>query len=97
MVLVPDAPTNLAKDIANSNKDQITFTWDEAAFNGGKPVLDFKIWWDNASGSFVELITVTETTFTTAVTPGLTYQFYAQSRNQVGYSLVSFKNTLSFI
>lgn len=90
MVVVPDTPVNLAKDIQNSNKDQITITWEAAAFNGGKPVLDFRLWWDNATGSsFVQLATMTGLTFTTTVTPGLTYQFYIEARNQVGYSLPS--------
>jgi hypothetical protein len=43
MVLVPDSPINLTKDTDLSSQSVISFTWDEAAFNGGKTVLDYRI------------------------------------------------------
>jgi hypothetical protein len=46
MVLIPDTPVNLQKDVAGSSKSVISFTWDEAAFDGGKPVLDYRITYD---------------------------------------------------
>jgi|LakMenEpi03Aug12_release.lakeMendotaPanAssembly.Ray.scaffolds.fasta_scaffold5068720_1 hypothetical protein len=50
MVLVPDAPTQLTKNTALSNKFVISFTWREAAFNGGQPVFEYRISYDQAAG-----------------------------------------------
>lgn len=85
MVLVPDSPINLTKDTDLSSQSVISFTWDEAAFNGGKTVLDYRIQYDEGSGSgtLVDLSTVTETQFTstTTLTPGMTYVFTVEARN----------------
>lgn len=83
MVLVPDAPINLTKDTVYSSKDVISFSWEEAVFNGGKPVLEFSIWFDQANGNFIELASTSDTDYTTGVTltSGLTYTFYLLSKN----------------
>jgi len=59
--------------------------------NGGAPVLDYTVSWDNASGIFsVYQSGVTETTFTaTDIQASLTYSFMVQARNIYGLSSYS--------
>lgn len=52
-----------------------------AAFNGGKPVLEYRINYDQAEGVFIELDYTTDTFYSTAIktdlelSPGSTYAF----------------------
>jgi hypothetical protein len=77
VVVVPDAPIDLIKDTTVSSKSIIKFSWTEAAFNGGMPVIDFQIIFDQAEGLYITLDTTTATEYTTAfeVSPGSTYSF----------------------
>ena len=43
IVLVPEAPINLANDPLVTTKSVIGFTWDEGANNGGEEVIDYRI------------------------------------------------------
>jgi hypothetical protein len=49
--LIPDAPVNLVNDPAVTNDSQIKFVYEDGASDGGDPVLDFTVWYDQASGS----------------------------------------------
>lgn len=67
----------------------ITFTWINGLSNGGSPVIDYRIWYDQSIGNFVTLATgVTTLSYTTnfTISAGATYSFFVQSRNSVGYS-----------
>ena len=61
--------------------------------NGGSPILDYRVYYDNAlGGSFEELASTTnpDLFFTlTTVTPGLSYRFKITAVNIVGESLRS--------
>jgi len=52
---VPDAPVNLLRDDANTGKYQIAFTWEDGASNNGWPVEDYRIMYDQGTGTWVTL------------------------------------------
>jgi hypothetical protein len=92
MILVPNAPIDLLKTAAGSSQSVISFTWTPASFDGGSPVIDYQVSWDQGTGSFVILqsgvLTASYTT-TVTLTPGNTYAFKVKSRNLVGFSVAS--------
>jgi hypothetical protein len=49
--LIPDAPVNLLDDRSVTNDDRIKFTYEEGASDGGDPVIDFYIYYDQATNS----------------------------------------------
>lgn len=53
----PDAPVTLAEDYSLRTATSLSLTWLEGAANGGSPVLDYQIIYDEASegASFVVL------------------------------------------
>lgn len=53
--LVPDAPINLQNDAATTNAYTIAFTWTEGLSDGGTDVLDYDIYYDQASNQMVLL------------------------------------------
>lgn len=59
-------PEDLQNDPAITNAVQIGLTWQPPTFDGGSELIDYRIWYDNASGStFEELISgVTDTSYT---------------------------------
>lgn len=90
VVFLPDAPINLANNAAITSATTVGLTWQEGVSNGGKPILDYKVWYDQGTSSYVALTTVTSESYTaTGLTPGNTYKFKVQSRNSVGYSTYS--------
>jgi hypothetical protein len=52
---VPDAPVNLQNDAAVTDASKIKFTWSQGASNGGVPVIDYDVYYDQATGSYVLL------------------------------------------
>lgn len=91
LLTVPDPPTGLSNLPLITSGSRIGITWQAGAMNGGAPVLDYTILWDNATGSFsVYASGVTETSFTaTGIQASLTYTFMVQARNVYGLSLNS--------
>ncbi len=63
----------------------------KGAAEGGTPVIDYRIWQDQSTGTYIiladHLITLTYTA--TTLQMGLTYKFKVQSRNAFGFSLDS--------
>jgi hypothetical protein len=47
---VSGAPQSLLRDDVSTSQSQIVFTWSAPASNGGTPVIDYRIEWDNATG-----------------------------------------------
>jgi len=77
---------------------KIGLNWAAPVFNGGSPLIDYSIWFDNASGStFTQLVSgLTSLSYTaSSLTPGLTYQFKVQARNLYGFS--EFSSTVSIL
>lgn len=54
----------------------------------GSPIMDYRIWYNNNGTTFVVLASsVTSLPYiVSGLTKGLTYQFYVQARNSLGYS-----------
>lgn len=46
----PDAPTNFAEDVANSNMYQTALVWADGAQDGGSPILDYRITYSTEYG-----------------------------------------------
>lgn len=78
--------------------NQIGIQWDAPVFDGGSSILDYTIYYDNASGStFTELVAgLTDLTYTAnSLTQGQTYQFQVEARNAYGLSF--FSNVVSVL
>ena len=89
---VPDAPLSLANDPTTTTDKVIRFTWADGATDGGSPVIDYTVSYDQGTGTFVQLSqSVTTKYYQTqiALIAGNTYVFRVQSRNTVGLSAES--------
>jgi len=69
---------------------RIGLIWSEAPFDGGDPVIDFRLWYDEGSNGanfvvLVESLTQPQYTLENVVT-GSTYQFKLQASNLYGHS-----------
>ncbi len=73
----PDAPYSLQRNDATTIAGTIGLTWVQGLSNGGSPVLDYSIIYDQATGVYVSLTTgVTVTSFVkSGLTVGSTYKF----------------------
>jgi hypothetical protein len=88
----PDAPIELAKDELISDDKQIKITWKTGLSNGGSPISNYTVYYDEGVGDFIELITGVkglEYTTTEPLSPGLTYNFKVSAKNSIGESLFS--------
>jgi hypothetical protein len=63
VVLVPDAPLTLANDAATTSNTVIRFTWTEGANNGGTQVLTYNVYYDQATGTWIQLASGLTTTY----------------------------------
>lgn len=98
IVLVPDAPITLADAPGVTTASQIGLTWAAGASSGGKPILDYRVYFDQSTNNWIELedsITTRSYTTTTTLIRGRTYKFKVQARNSVGYS--DFSNEVSIL
>jgi hypothetical protein len=71
---------------------QIGITWEEASFNGGSEVIDYRIWYTTQEADSFEVLdaAITLEAFTAvSLTTGTTYKFKVQSRNVFDYSELS--------
>jgi hypothetical protein len=53
--IVPEAPINLQNDATATDAFKIRFTWDEGIENGGTPVIDYTVMFDQSTGDYVLL------------------------------------------
>jgi hypothetical protein len=86
---LPDAPINLANVPGDTTAYQIGITWEEGPYNGGSPVIDYKVSFKEINAASYSVFSDGQTTtsaIVTSLTPGLTYRIVVQSRNVVDYS-----------
>jgi hypothetical protein len=77
---------------ATTTAYQIGLTWEDGAYNGGSPIIDYRVWYSVSGANSFLAFTDTETdqeTIVTSLTAGETYDFYVEARNLIGYSPVS--------
>ena len=53
--LVPDAPLNLTNDPTTTSDTLIRFTWSQGLSNGGTPVIDYTVQYDQGTNNFITL------------------------------------------
>lgn len=96
---VPDKPINLTEDNSVRTSTTNGLTWTEGAFNGGLPVIDYRINQKEQGGSYSEIASgITTTSYTvTSLVVGTTYEFTVEARNSNGYSPVSDSVTILHI
>lgn len=78
IVLVPDAPINFANVPTITLASRIGLTWTPGISSGDKPIIDYRIYYDQSSDTWIELVDgVTAQTYTTdiSLTQGRTYKF----------------------
>jgi hypothetical protein len=76
VVFLPDSPVNLANNAAITSATTVGLSWSNGISNGGRPILDYKIWFDQGTGRYITLATVASRTYTAVnLTPGNTYKF----------------------
>jgi hypothetical protein len=87
----PDAPINVAETVSERSASTISLTWTNGAANGGAPVLDYRITYDQSAGDYIVLASgLNNPLFTaTGLTSGNVYKFKVESRNKFGYSAFS--------
>jgi hypothetical protein len=83
---VPDAPENLADVAATTNANQIGLSWTDATEDGGTPVIDYTLAYDQGSGTWITLTSGILTQSYTAIglETGTTYAFKVLARNAFG-------------
>ena len=85
----PDAPTALANLPLVTDATKIGLIWQTGAANGGTPVIDYRLSWDQGTNTYQVLaIGITTTSYTTIITltSDTVYKFKVESRNAFGYS-----------
>jgi hypothetical protein len=87
----PEPPYQLTRNEVITTKTTLSFTWLAGVSDGGSPVIDYRVWFDQSMDSWVQIATSwTQKSFTTTylqpVTPGNYYKFKVEARNAVGYS-----------
>jgi hypothetical protein len=75
----------------------VSFTWSDGLSDGGAAVIDYRIYYDQSTGTWTELdagITQKSYTTTISLTQGHTYAFKVQARNTVGYGELSAEHSI---
>lgn len=98
IVSVPDAPQSFMNNVGLSHKTLIAVTWYEGPEPGGRPVLDYRLWYmyETTPGIFTDWVvladSLTDTFYSLATVEGLWYKFRVQARNENGFG--AFTDTL---
>ena len=78
IVLVPDAPASFADVPSVTDVTQIGLQWLEPPSSGGRPIIDYRLYYDQSIDTWVELeSSITSLSYTTSValTQGRVYKF----------------------
>lgn len=52
LVTVPDAPVNLQNDVMYTNANQIGLKWEDGPYNGGNPINDYRLTYEQGDGVY---------------------------------------------
>ena len=87
----PDAPVDLTRNEEKTSLTVLAFSWSDGASNGGQPILDYRVSFDQGINSWVVLSSSVTTKLVEigGATPSKTYQFKIEARNVIGYSAES--------
>ena len=97
VVTIPSPPISLLNNPEVTSDLLIGFTWSDGLQTGGTTIIDYRVSYDRAAGTWVTLATgITTKSYTTAITliGGQYYSFKVEARNSVGYSLASASVTI---
>lgn len=88
---IPDKPYGISEDESQRTSDEIRLTWNAPDFTGGIEVLDYRIQMREGIKPWEQYGSNVQGTATTisGLTPGTSYQFMLEARNNVGYSFES--------
>lgn len=90
---LPDAPQNIQNNPATTTAYQVGLSWDQGAYNGGSPIIDYRIRYrlTGTEDQFVVAISdeLNQQTVVTGLTPSFYYDFIVEARNFIGYSPLS--------
>ena len=93
----PDAPLNLANNVAVTAAGVVGLTWSAGAFNGGSPILDYRVSkFGPGDSSYVVIasgVSVTSYTASSLIADAI-YSFKIEARNVIGYSTFSQETSL---
>lgn len=92
IVLVPSPPIQLTNDATLTSDGKVGFTWKNGPSSGGRPILDYTVWYDQSLNEYVLLeqnIPTQSYVTKVALIRGHTYKFKVQARNDVGLSSFS--------
>lgn len=86
----PDQPITVQENLEPKSGTSIGMTWAEGATNGGSEVIDYRVSYDQGTGTesfsiLADQLTV-KSYIATGLSPGLTYTFKIQARNAFGLS-----------
>lgn len=92
----PDAPINLTNIVAATASGTIGLSWNQGTYDGGSPILDYRVNYKRGSDAYSVLSTgVLSTSYVaSSLTPDALYTFKVESRNQVAYSGYSLEITI---
>lgn len=56
IMTVPDAPINITNVLTVTNASQVGLSWTAGVSTGGSAIIDYKIWFDQAVGVYVPVV-----------------------------------------
>jgi len=79
----------LANDASITSATQVGLTWSAATFDGASAVIDYRIQYDQGTGTWTQLVDgITTTSYTaTGLTADTVYAFKVEARNVKGFSV----------
>ena len=87
----PDSPLSLTNVKAITDTTRVGLSWSAGLADGGTPVIDYQVWWDQGTDIYLVLqsnIVGTSYTTTVGLQGNKNYKFKIKSRNLFGLSTV---------